>query len=175
VSTVRTLIAELTKPVVVDADALNALVDAEEILGRRLGAIVLTPHPGELARLLGVQASDVQVDRVSSSAALAGPRRAVVLKGAGTIVSSSFRQVILTAGTPALATAGTGDVLSGMIGTLLAQGLDPLEAGALGAHVHGRAGEEAAAWLTPLCVTAEDVPEYVPMAVAALMDEAGYS
>jgi NAD(P)H-hydrate epimerase len=170
VATVRSVFAALNKPLVLDADGLNALIDAGDLLERRRAPVVLTPHPGELGRLLGVSASVVQGDRVFSSARLAGFNRAVVLKGAGTVVSGSNRQVIITAGTPALATAGTGDVLAGVIGTLLAQGLAPLEAGALGAHLHARAGEEAAARLTPLCVTAEDVPEHLPYAVASLLD-----
>ncbi|HSK46635.1 MAG TPA: NAD(P)H-hydrate dehydratase [Coriobacteriia bacterium] len=169
VATVRSLVAKLTKPLVIDADALNALVDAHELIEQRTADTVLTPHPGELARLLGESVSRVQADRVFSSSRLAGPRRAVVLKGAGTVVSDVDRQVIITAGTPALATAGTGDVLSGVIGALLAQGLAPLEAGALGAYLHARAGEEAAGALTPMCVTAEDVPDYLPAAVRELL------
>jgi len=169
VATARELVARLQVPLVIDADALNALVDAHELIEQRNAETVLTPHPGELARLLGVSASQVQADRVSSSARLAGPHCAVVLKGAGTVVSQGDRTVIITAGSPALATAGTGDVLSGMIGALMAQGLDPLEAGALGAHLHGRAGEAAAEALTPVCVTAEDVPDYLPAAVRDLL------
>lgn len=170
VATVRSVFTSLTKPLVLDADGLNALIDAGDLIERRVAPVVLTPHPGELGRLLGVSASVVQGDRVFSSARLAGSDRAVVLKGAGTVVSGSNRQVIITAGTPALATAGTGDVLAGVIGTLLSQSLSPLEAGALGAYLHARAGEEAAARLTPLCVTAEDVPEHLQYAVAGLLE-----
>jgi NAD(P)H-hydrate repair Nnr-like enzyme with NAD(P)H-hydrate dehydratase domain len=94
----------------------------------------------------------------------------VVLKGAGTLTSSDKRKVINTSGTPALATAGTGDVLAGLIGGLVAQGLGTFDACALGVYVHGRAGEAAASDLTPLCVTAEDLPDYVPVAVAELLN-----
>jgi NAD(P)H-hydrate epimerase len=170
-ATVRGLVARLKKPLVLDADALNALVDAHELLDKRTAPTVLTPHPGELGRLLGVSISEVQADRVSSSAKLAGPNRVVVLKGAGTVTSSQSRQVVNTSGTPALATAGTGDVLAGVVGAFLAQGLDPFEAGALAAFVHGRAGEAAAAMLTPISVTAEDLPDFLPSAFAELMDE----
>ena len=168
-TTVRDIVARLALPLVIDADALNSLVDAHEIIDRRTAPTVLTPHPGELCRLLGVSAAEINADRVSSSAKLAGPNKVVVLKGAGTVVSGQGRQVINTSGTPALATAGTGDVLAGVIGALLAQGLDPLDAAALGAYLHGRAGEAAAAELTPMCVIAEDVPEYLPAAVAELL------
>lgn len=168
-ATVRDIVSKLALPLVIDADALNALVDAHELIERRTAPTVLTPHPGELGRLLGVPAAQINADRVFSSAELAGARRVVVLKGAGTVISGQGRQVINTSGTPALATAGTGDVLSGVIGALLAQRLDPLDAAALGAHLHGRAGEAAAAHLTPMCVTAEDVPEHLPAAVAELL------
>ena len=92
-----------------------------------------------------------------------------MLKGAGTVVSVAGRQVVNVSGSPALATAGTGDVLAGVVGALLAQRLPVLEAAVLGAFLHGRAGEAAAADLTPMCVTAEDVPEYLPAAVAELL------
>jgi len=171
VVTARGLVKRLPIPIVVDADALNALVDAREILDARTAPTVLTPHPGELGRLLSVTTADVQRDRISSSAEMASAVHAVVLKGAGTVTSGDGRQVINTSGTPALATAGTGDVLAGVIGALLAGGLDPLHAGALGAYVHGRAGEAAASVLTPLCVTAEDVVEYLPTAFGEVLGE----
>ncbi len=114
----------------------------------------------------------MQADRVSSSARLAREGRVVALKGAGTVVSEPGRQLIVTAGTPALATAGAGDVLAGVIGALLAQGLSPFEAAGLGAHLHGLAGEHAARALTVMSVTAEDVPEYLPIAFADLLAQA---
>jgi ADP-dependent NAD(P)H-hydrate dehydratase / NAD(P)H-hydrate epimerase len=169
VATARLLVAQVDVPLIVDADALNALVDAQELIASRKAPTVLTPHPGELGRLLGTSGAAVQADRVGASAILATESCAVVLKGAGTIISCCGRQVINMSGTPALATAGTGDVLAGMVGALLAQRLGPLEAGALAAYLHGRAGEAAAAALTPVCVTAEDIPEYLPMAVGDLL------
>ena len=170
VVTVRGLVERLDMPLLIDADGLNALVDARSLLDSRTAPTVLTPHPGELARLLGISAAEVQSDRVSSSARLATGSRSVVLKGAGTVISGGRRQVVNTSGTPALATAGTGDVLAGIIGALLAQGLSPLDSGALGAFLHGRAGQAAAAALTPMCVTAEDVPEFLSDAVSELLD-----
>ncbi|NTW28356.1 MAG: NAD(P)H-hydrate dehydratase [Coriobacteriia bacterium] len=169
VAAVREVVLRLKVPVVLDADALNALANGTDLVRGLVGPVVMTPHPGELARLLKTSVERVQSDRLSSAGMLAGQMRAVVLKGAGTITSGADRQVINTSGTPALATAGTGDVLSGVIGALLAQGLGPLEAGALGAYLHGRAGEAAAEVLTPVCVTAEDVPGYLPVAVAGLL------
>jgi len=168
-ATVRRLVSVIEQPLVLDADGLNAFVDHAHVIVGREGPTVLTPHPGELGRLLGVSTTHVQRDRVSSSAQLAGESRAVVLKGAGTVTSIAGRQVINTSGTPALATAGTGDVLAGIIGALLAQGLSPFEAGALGAYLHGRAGEAAARAFTPVSVTAEDIPEYLPVAIGELL------
>jgi NAD(P)H-hydrate epimerase len=170
-ATVRRLVSGLDKPLVIDADALNAFVDHVGLLEARTAPTVLTPHPGELGRLLDRSTAEIQSDRLASSARLAGVQRAVVLKGAGTVTSCGQRQVVNTSGSPALATAGTGDVLAGVIGALLAQGLRPLEAGALGAYLHGRAGEAAAADLTPVCVTSEDIPGYLPAAVAAVLEE----
>ncbi len=169
-ATARRLVSAIDRPIVLDADGLNAFVDHVALIEARTAPTVLTPHPGELGRLLGLSSDDVQKDRISSSARLAGAQRTVVLKGAGTVTSGEGRQVINTSGSVALATAGTGDVLSGMVGALLAQGLSPFHAGALGAYLHGRAGECAAADFTPLCVTAEDLPDYVPVAVAGLLE-----
>jgi hydroxyethylthiazole kinase-like uncharacterized protein yjeF len=165
----RTLVARLEMPLVIDADALNALVDVTGLLADRTAPTVITPHPGEAARMLGIATEDVQADRLSAASQLALGKTACVLKGAGTVVAAEGRVVLNTSGSPALATAGTGDVLAGMVGTLLAQGLGPLEAGALGAYVHGRAGEAAAELLTPICVRAEDVAEHVGLAVADLL------
>ncbi len=171
VVTARGLVSELALPLVIDADGLNALVDARDLIERRVSPTVMTPHPGELARLLGMSSAEVQADRVAASTPLSSEATAVVLKGAGTVICGSSRHVVNVSGSVALATAGTGDVLAGIIGTYLAQGLSPLEAGALGAYVHGRAGEAAASALTPLCVDAEDIPEFLPLAVAELLEQ----
>lgn len=167
----RKLVSELAAPLVLDADGLNALVDAAGALMARSAPTVVTPHPGELARLLETTSSEIQSNRLSYASRLAGPRFACVLKGAHTVIAGRGRRIVNESGGPALATAGTGDVLAGMVGALLAQGLEPLEAGALAAYVHGRAGDLAAATLTEISVVAEDVPAYVPAAVAELLGE----
>lgn len=168
----RKLVGELAAPLVLDADGLNAMVDSLDLLSSRVGPTVITPHPGELARLLDTTPAEVQADRLSYGARITGPRIACVLKGAHTITSGRGRRVLNTSGGPALATAGTGDVLAGMIGALLAQGLEPLEAGALGAYLHGRAGDHAATVLTERCVIAEDVPAYLPAAIREMLEQA---
>jgi len=167
----RKLVSELAAPLVVDADGLNALVDAAGVLMARRAPTVVTPHPGELARLLDTTSAEIQADRLSYVSRLSGPRFACVLKGAHSVIAGRDRRIVNLSGGPALATAGTGDVLAGMIGALLAQGLEPLEAGVLGAYVHGRAGDLAADTLTEISVIAEDVPAYIPAAIAELLDE----
>ena len=138
----RLLAATPTVPVLVDADALYALGTADEArsaLVHRISASVLTPHEGEFARLTG---SPVGPDRIGAVRELAASTRAtVLLKGSTTVVAAPDGEVLIsTAGDSRLATAGTGDVLAGVIGAFLAQGLDGLHAAAAGAYVHGRAG-----------------------------------
>jgi NAD(P)H-hydrate epimerase len=135
---VRALVAGSRVPLVVDADGLNALGRVDD--GIAAGApVVLTPHDGEYARLLGGPPGP---DRVAAARRLAASSGVVaLLKGPTTAVADPSGRVLLaTAGTSSLATAGTGDVLSGIIGALLARGVPALEAAALAAHVHGRAG-----------------------------------
>ncbi len=168
----RNLVSSLKVPLVLDADGLNAMVDAADSIRSRKGRTVITPHPGELARLLDIAPSEVQSDRLKYGAMLAGPDLACVLKGAATVISGEGRQILNRTGNPGLATAGTGDVLAGMTGALLAQGLAPLAAGALAAWVHGRAGDHAAQEMTQVSMIAEDVPAYVPLAIRDLTDKA---
>jgi hydroxyethylthiazole kinase-like uncharacterized protein yjeF len=135
---VRQLVASSPVPVVVDADGLNALGRIDSPLDAR-SAVVLTPHDGEYVRLMDEAPGP---DRIAAARRLAAASGAVtLLKGPTTAVADPSGRVLLArAGTPSLATAGTGDVLSGVIGALVARGLPPLEAAAIGAHVHGRAG-----------------------------------
>lgn len=168
-ATVREFLRASIAPVVLDADGLYAIgADLDELRGR--GApVVLTPHAGEASRLLGISVEAVEADRAAAARAIAGGSLTCVLKGARTLVSDGERVVVTMTGGPALATLGTGDVLAGMTGALLAQGLDALEAGALAAHLHGAAGDAAALHLTPVCCTAPDVLTYLPEAVRVLL------
>jgi len=167
---VRVILRELDRPILLDADGLWALGANLEILRERTASIVLTPHSGEAARLLGISSEMVDADRPSAVRAIAGGPVVCVLKGARTLVSDGERVVVNMTGNPGLATLGTGDVLSGITGTFLSQGLGPLEAGALGSYVHGAAGDSAASALTPICCTAEDVITYLPDALRRLLD-----
>jgi hydroxyethylthiazole kinase-like uncharacterized protein yjeF len=138
------LIEEGKSPIVLDADALNALVGRIEILSSTTRPIVLTPHPGEMARLLGTTVSAVEADREQAAMALAVPDRVVVLlKGAHSIITDGRRLYVNKTGNPGMATGGSGDVLTGVISALLGQKLSAFEAAQLGAHVHGLAGNIA--------------------------------
>jgi NAD(P)H-hydrate epimerase len=151
---VERLLGSLRTPAVVDADALNAFSGRPEAL-RGPGPRILTPHPGEMGRLLGRTAEEVQADRVGCARALARKARAVVvLKGARTIVCAPDGDLFVNpTGGPGLATGGTGDVLTGLLGALLAQRCDPLDAALAGVYLHGLAGDA----LGPFGATAGDV------------------
>ena len=124
---------------------------------------MLTPHPGEAARLLDRSTKEVVEDRSGASLALASLTGSVVLlKGAGTVVTDGDRIYVNRTGNPGMATAGSGDVLTGLIAGLLAQGMAPFEAAALGAHLHGLAGDEAADGLGEHAMTAADILEALP-------------
>lgn len=142
VAAVRRIVAEAPVPVVVDADGLNALAGNLAPLVDRQGPAIVTPHAGEFARLAGEAPGD---DPAAATRALAERTGAVVLlKGSTTVIAEpGGRTVFGTTGGPWLATAGTGDVLSGMVGSLLAQGLDAFEAAAVGTWLHGRAADVA--------------------------------
>jgi hydroxyethylthiazole kinase-like uncharacterized protein yjeF len=150
-------------PTVVDADALEALAGRPGRHGRSV-PLLLTPHAGELARLVGAERDDVEARRLHHATAAAKELGAVVLlKGSTTVVAGPDGRVrVNPTGTPALATAGSGDVLAGLCGALLAGGLDPFDAGSVGAWLHGLAGRLAAAGGEPLA--AGDVLAALPHA-----------
>jgi NAD(P)H-hydrate epimerase len=143
---VRDLVARIAAPVVLDADGLNAFAGRADELAAREAPIVLTPHAGEFARLAEVEAPAIATDRLGEVRKLAARTGAVVLlKGSRTVVAAPEGAVrINPTGGPALATGGTGDVLTGVIAGLLARGLSAFDAAAAGAYVHGVAGSRAA-------------------------------
>jgi hydroxyethylthiazole kinase-like uncharacterized protein yjeF len=163
----RGLAAELEAPVLIDADGLNAHAERLESLADRRAGTVLTPHAGELGRLLGRTSDEVGAHRLSCAREAAERSGAVVvLKGDDTIVAAGERLAISRGGAAALATAGTGDVLSGTIGALLARGLEPFEAACAGVHAHARAGRMAATRLRLAeSVIATDVIAALPEAL----------
>jgi hydroxyethylthiazole kinase-like uncharacterized protein yjeF len=170
VQLIRRLVNELPRPMVVDADGLNAL-DAKSMRGP--AARILTPHPGEMARLANSTVKDVQADRVRCARGFAEERGVhLVLKGNRTVIASpDGRAWINPTGSPAMATGGTGDVLTGMIAGLLAQFPDQLEAALLAAvYLHGRAGELGAARLGEKSLIATDLFEFLPEAMREVAD-----
>ncbi len=168
----RQLISALEGPVVVDADGLNALADGRRWWQGMRAALVLTPHAGEFARLVGADAPDADADDARSEAAGAAALRwdqVVVLKGARSIVAAPDGTLLRSdVATPALATAGSGDVLAGVIGAFLAAGSTPLDAAASAVAVHGAAGLLAAERIGSAGVMAGDIAALLPEAIAQL-------
>ncbi len=167
VQVVRNLVQRLTVPLVIDADGLNALVGFTEILKKAKAPVILTPHPGEMGRLLSMSSTDVQRDRVGIALEFAMSRNVtLVLKGAGTVIATPDRKVFINStGNPGMATGGTGDVLTGMIGGLLAQGYPSSQAACLGVYLHGLAGDIAAKEKSETAMIAGDLIEKIPEAV----------
>ncbi len=168
---VTALFAELPQPMVVDADALNVLASQKSGLSKEAGLLkaagprILTPHPGEFARLIGRDIATVQSQRAKLAAEFAATHGVIVLlKGQGTVITDGDRVAINRTGNSGMATGGSGDVLTGLIAALLAQGMPPFEAAQLGAHLHGLAGDLAAAELSQPGLIASDLPRYLAAA-----------
>ncbi|MGO4881414.1 MAG: NAD(P)H-hydrate dehydratase [Bryobacteraceae bacterium] len=166
VAMVRRAFAEIDKPMVTDADALNALASSDWSGAGKLR--VLTPHPGEMARLAGKPIAAIMAARISAARDMATARQAImVLKGERTLIAFPDGRVwINPTGTPAMGTGGTGDILTGMIAGLLGQFPDQAaEAIAAAVYLHGLAGELGAAALGEKCLTATDLLHYLPAAL----------
>lgn len=159
------LLPRLNCPVVIDADALNWIAHSPDILNRQAQA-VLTPHPGEMGRLVGISTEAVQADRFASLGKLiALTEKVCVLKGRHTLIGEAGQPTLVNVtGNAGLATAGTGDVLTGAIGGLMAQGVSAYSAAALGVYLHGRAGDLAAEEIAPVGFIAGEVAERLPPA-----------
>jgi hydroxyethylthiazole kinase-like uncharacterized protein yjeF len=172
---VRELVSRLPVPMVVDADALNFLgLDVVRVLSVAQAPRILTPHPGEMARLVGKSTAEVQADRLGFARQLATRTNAVVvLKGARTvIVAGDGTAFVNPTACGALATAGSGDVLTGLIGSLLAQGMAPLAAAIAGVYAHGTAGEELAAVIGEGMI-AGDLPDAIGQLLARRHRDSG--
>ena len=170
---VRSLALGVGVPLVIDADGLNAFAGAASTLQARMSSTILTPHPGEAGRLLGISSAEVNRDRVGVAREAARVTGAVVLlKGAGTVAASPDGRVIINStGGPNLATGGSGDVLTGLVAALVAQGLGALEAAALAAFVHGMAGDRIAIRRGDAGLLAGELAEELPGAMQELRDE----
>jgi len=167
---VRRLVARVEKPIVVDADGLNALAETPFLLESDHAPAVLTPHPGELARLMDASIGEVQARRTEfAERAAARFQSVVILKGACSVIAEPGRPLAISpTGNPGLATGGTGDVLTGMVAGLIAQGLLPFEAGAAAAYLHGLAGDLVADRVGEPYLLAGDVLSAIPESVRSL-------
>ncbi len=180
---IRRLLLDWQGPLLLDADALNCLAEdsalarlaAEKAAGGNGGPrLLLTPHPGEAGRLLGCSAREINAARSGAAKALAERYGAVaVLKGAGTLVADPDGHLLQNGtGNPGMATAGSGDVLSGLIAALLARGIAPFAAACCGVYLHGLAGDLAAARLGEESLVASDIIEALPEAFRSLRGSA---
>ncbi len=164
---VRGLVSQVTKPILVDGDGLTAIASDGEMVRRREAPMVLTPHAGEMSRLLGVSVAEVAHDRIAAVQEASGRLNSVVLlKGSSSLVAEPGGPVSLNlSGNPGMATAGSGDVLAGTIAALYGLGLGLREAAEVGAFVHGLAGDLAAEEKGQDGIVAGDIMEFLPRAM----------
>jgi len=168
---VHGFVAQCAPPLVVDADGLNIIAeDLAPLADRESCSTILTPHPGEMARLARLSAQEVQENRELIAKQIAAATKSiVVLKGHDTLVAHPDGSVAInTTGNQGMATGGTGDVLAGLLGGLLAQGMNPWDAARLGVWLHGYAGDCAAAQFTARAMLARDLLACIPHAFGAL-------
>lgn len=168
---VQSVITNCEKPLVIDADALNCICNKPEILKNLKVPAIITPHPGEMARLLHSTPKMVNSNRENTAIYFAKKFGVVtVLKGAGTIIASPDGEVYINhTGNSGMATGGSGDVLSGIIGSLLAQGASPINAAAAGVFLHGTIGDLAAKKLGKISMLPTDMIDMIPAAYLKLM------
>lgn len=168
---VRRLVEEVSLPMVIDADGLNAISEDPSVLSRKgSDQIILTPHPGEMARLARMNIAEVEADRIGVARKFAAKYRVcLVLKGARTVIATPAGEIALNgSGNPGMASGGMGDVLTGILVALLAQGLSASDASRLGVFVHGLAADLVAVAKGEIGMSAVDVQEMIPFAFKQL-------
>lgn len=160
------LIPKVPVPLIIDADGITAVASRPEILKKCKGSVILTPHPGEMARLVGTTTHKVQEDRIGAARAFATTHGCiVVLKGYRTVIANPDERIYINpTGNPGMASGGMGDILTGMIGGLIAQGLPPLDAALWGVYLHGMAGDLAVQTVGEISLIAGDIIDYLPRA-----------
>ncbi len=158
----------LPQPIIFDADALFALAERRDRLDEPAGPRILTPHLGEFKRLAGEQNLDREKAEIFAAQVAISRQAVILLKGHDTVITDGQRSVHNTTGNPGMATGGSGDVLTGIIAALLGQRLTPFDAARLGAHVHGLAGDLAAAKLGTTSMIASDIVAHLPEAFLSL-------
>lgn len=171
----RELIANSTAPMVIDADGINSIKGDPSIFRKAKSPVILTPHPKEMNRLINgtLDSSKMETDKVSLSLSYAKKTGTyLVLKGAPTVIAEPGGKVFInTTGNPGMATAGTGDVLTGIVAAFLGQAMNPLDASVLGAYMHGLAGDIAASKMGMHSMIATDIIEHLSGAFGALKKE----
>src|SRR3989339_23010 len=166
---IRRIISNIHKPMVIDADALNALSGNLEILRINPNLKILTPHPEEFSRLAGQSTAYIQKNRETLAKRFACDYNIIlVLKGHHTVVASADKVYVNKTGNPGMATAGSGDVLTGIISALLGQGLDGWTAAKTGVYLHGLAGDLAAKEKTQAALIASDIIDHIPEGIKKL-------
>lgn len=172
---IRNILETADKPVVLDADGLNLLRDDLDVMRNARADLIITPHPGEAARLLGRKTADINMDRLQSARELATVTGTItVLKGAGSVVATpDGKTYINTTGNPGMATGGSGDVLTGVITALLGQGLSPESAAKTGVYLHGLAGDLAKNLKGEYGLIASDIVSMVPLAIKSTLEAQG--
>lgn len=161
------LVQECTAPLVLDADGINSVAKHIHILKDREYPTVLTPHEGEMARLTGLSSAEIRADREAAAVKFADEYGVtLVLKGKDTLIAQKDREIAINpTGNPGMAVAGSGDVLAGMIASLMAQGAEPMEASVAGVYLHGLAGDIARDDLTEFSLLPSDITDRIPKAV----------
>jgi len=170
---IQNIVEGCRKTVVLDADALNLIAKDQTVLHNRKANLILTPHPGEAGRLLGMNAKEINENRENAVRELAESFNGIaVLKGAGTLVATpEGKTYINTTGNPGMATGGCGDVLSGVIAALAGQGCSSEEAAAAGVYLHGKSGDMSGAKLGEYGLTASDIASMMALAIKKTLEE----
>ncbi|MDI6800231.1 MAG: NAD(P)H-hydrate dehydratase [Actinomycetota bacterium] len=169
-SLVQALVSEIEKPMVLDADGISAMVGKLNLLKKRKSPLILTPHPGEIARLFCQEPAIIQNGRHGCVARFVEEtEKVVLLKGPFSFIAAPDAVAINPTGNRGMATAGAGDVLTGMIAAFSAQGTKPYEATVLAAYIHGLAGDIAAGELTQYSLNATDIIKYLPNAIKEVL------
>lgn len=171
VKLISEIISDVEIPMVIDADGLNCLSKNIELLHKKKNEIVLTPHPGEMSRLIGVSIDEIEKDRIRYAKEFSKKYNIIlVLKGNKTVVSNNKGDVYINdTGNPSMATAGSGDVLTGIISSLIGQGYDVFESAKLGVYIHGLSGDISRDKLGEYGVLARDILDNIPLAMKSLI------
>lgn len=168
---IKEILTEFKGTIVLDADRINCLLSKDEVLINRNGHTIITPHPGELARLLQKSTSEIQKNRIYYSKYASEKYNIItVLKGKGTVVTSKEETYINSTGNPGMATAGTGDILTGIILSFLGQGIDPFKSAILGVYCHGLSGDISMMDKGEYGLIATDILDNIPYSLKKIQE-----